>query len=304
MLSCVARSKGPFASCTLPSSCNIFFTAVIRAIEKTAEELGYTLFDRTSRALVLNKRGQLFLHYAKKLVSVYDEYKSEASKAERGGNDSQLLIGLIGSVARTTTEALITDFFSANPDVKLTISTRDYPHALLNLLGDGRCDFIFLYDAEPEAEGLTRIPLFTDRVVAIVPRRHALAGKESITVRDLRGEDILMQNSDNGIFQKISNYFEGHGVRLNVSFAVNSPTLMEDMLRLGAGIGLMTQTGAEKLASDDLTVLRVEPELSMEFSMLYLEKPEYSAVEKRFLRYIRRRFTGDGGSRQPGSGQR
>ena len=267
-------------------------------IRKIEDELGYPLFDRTSRTLVLNRRGQLFLHYAKKLVAVYDEYRSEAAKAE-DANYGQLLVGLIGSVARTTAESLITDFYRRNPDVKLTISSRDYPHTLMDLLYDGRCDFIFLYDAAVDAEKLKRLPLFTDRIVAVLPRSHPLSSKERIGVRELRNEDILMQNSDNGIFQKISEYFENQGVRLNVSFAVNSPSLMEDMLELGAGIGLMTLTGAEKLKSGMFSVLPIEPELSMEFSMLYLDKPEYAPVEKRFLRYIRNRFRAGADSGMP-----
>lgn len=258
-------------------------------IRKIEEELGYALFDRTPRTLVLNEQGRLFLPFARKIVSVYDEYKNKAANAA-DNYYSQLNIGLIGSVAQTATENLIADFYKDNSDVRLYIKSRDYPPLLISFLTSGQCDFVFLYDADSHIEDVTVDPLFTDRIVAVVPPEHRLSGKSHVTVNDIWNEDILMQNSDAQMYQKIIRYFENHGVKLNISFAVNSHSLMEDLLGIGSGIGLMTLTSAEKLKNKDLSLLPIEPELSMEFSMLYVNKPKYSPAEKRFLQYIQSKF--------------
>lgn len=258
-------------------------------IRKIEDELGYPLFDRTPRTLVLNDRGRLFLSYAKKIISSYDEYLNHAAKAQ-GNRYSQLHIGLIGSVAQTTTENLIADFYKDNSDIKLYIKSRDYPQMLTNFLTCGQCDFVFLYDADPHIEGVTTVPLFMDRIVAVVPPEHRLSGRKHITVRDLRSENILMQNSDAKVYKKIISYSEKQGVTLNISFAVNSQSLMEEMLEINAGVGLMTLTSAERLRNKNLSFLTVEPELTMEFSMLYVNRSDLTAAQKRFLQFFLRRF--------------
>lgn len=258
-------------------------------IRKIEEELGYPLFDRTSRTLSLNEQGRLFLPYAKKIASVFDEYRLRASNGSEAGKDL-LNIGLLGSVAQITTENLIAEFYKDNPDVRFYIKSRDFPNLLISFLDSGECSFVFLYDPDAYIENVTVMPLFTDRIVAVVPLEHPLAGRSHIDPTDMANEQILIQTSDSKVFQKIMRYFAYHGVSLNVSFAVNSHSLMEDLLEINASIGLMTMTSAEKLKNRNLLFLPVEPELSIEFSMLYSSKPGHTPAEERFLQYIRGKF--------------
>ena len=258
-------------------------------IRKIEEELGYPLFDRTSRSMVLNKQGQFFLLYAKKIVSAYDEYLSRSAKA-LDNRFRQLHIGLIGSVAQTTTENLIADFYKEHPDVRLYIKSRDYPQILTNFLSTGQCDFVFLYDSDTHIEGVTITPLFTDSLVAVLSPDHPLSQKNEITAKDLRNEKILTQNTDSKIYQKILQFFEEQGTTLNISFAINSHSLMEDMLEVNSGVGLMMRSSAERMRNKDLAVLPVKPALSMEFAMLYVNRKAYSIEETLFLDFIRRKF--------------
>lgn len=266
-------------------------------VRKIEEELGYPLFERTSRTLVLNDAGRLFLPFARKIVTTLDLYKTKAANALTEAQN-QLNIGLIGSVAQTATEDLIAKFYKNNPDVHLYIKSRDYPPLLLNFLTSRQCDFIFLYDnADNRIENVIAEQLLVDRIVAVVPQNHPIARHSRIVPNDLWNEDILMQNSDSKISNKITHYFEKHGIKLNVSYAVNSHALMEDLLEMGSGIGLMPQSSAERLHNRNLSILTIEPMLSINFCMLYLDKPHYSDAEKQFIWFVqdnygipRRRF--------------
>lgn len=258
-------------------------------IRKIEEELGYPLFDRTSRSMLLNKQGQFFLLYAKKIVSAYDEYLNRSAKA-LDNRFRQLHIGLIGSVAQTTTENLIADFYKDHPDVRLYVKSRDYPQILTNFLSTGQCDFVFLYDSDTHMEGITIVPLFTDTLVAVVSPEHPLSAKTEVSANDLRNENILMQNTDIKIHQKITQFFSEQGTTLNIAFAVNSHSLMENMLEVNSGIGLMMQSSAERMRNKNLSVLPVKPALTMEFSMLYIDRKQYSMEETLFLDFIHRKF--------------
>lgn len=279
-------------SCNLPLAADQHYISpslLSLHIRKIEEELGYPLFERTSRTLVLNKQGQFFLLYAKKIVNAYDEYLHKSKKASEN-RYSQLHIGLIGSVAQTTTENLIADFYKDNSDIRLYIKSRDYPQLLTNFLVTGQCDFVFLYGTDPHIEGVTVVPLFTDRLVVVVAPEHPLAGRDHVTVEDIRDEYILTQNADAKVYQKVINYFEKQGVQPKISFAINSHSLMEDMLEINSGIGLMMLSNAERLWNKKLCFLPLEPALSMKFSMLYLNRSQFSAAESRFLSYILNKF--------------
>ena len=258
-------------------------------IRKLEDELGYPLFDRTSRTLALNDQGRLFLPYAKKISSVFDEYRLRAADNPEAGRDL-LNIGLLGSVAQITTENLIAGFYKENPDVRFYIKSRDFSNLLISFLASGGCSFVFLYDPDTYIENVTVMQLFTDRIVAVIPPEHPLEKYSCIQPLDIANEKILIQSSDSKVFQKIMRYFAYQGVTLNVSFAVNSHSLMEDLLEINAGIGIMTMTSAEKLKNRNLSFLPITPELSMEFSMLYSNKADRTPAEERFLQYIHEKF--------------
>lgn len=260
-------------------------------IRKLEEELGYPLFDRTSRTLVLNSQGRVFLPYAKKILSVYLSYRGKVQQVPDSAS-SRLQIGLLGSLAQAITEKLVANFYKNNPDIRLYIKSRDDPMLLAQFLVSRECDFVFLYNAADHAhvEDIIVTPLFRDPIVAVVPDAHPLSGRTSVTVKDIRDESILMQNSDAKVLQVIHHFAEAQGEKLNISFAVNSHTMMADMLVMNSGIGLMPLTSAQELKKGCLSLLPIVPELSLEYSMMYIDKPSYSSAELRLLEYIHSQF--------------
>ncbi len=55
----------------------------------------------------------------------------------------------------------------------------------------GTLDLAFLRDADP-TEGIEIRTLFEEPYVAVLPEAHALAGKRSLRVRDLRKEPFVL----------------------------------------------------------------------------------------------------------------
>lgn len=257
-------------------------------IQKLEKELGCALFDRTPRRMFLNENGKLFHFYAKEIVAAFDRYIFEAKKGVDQKNT--VSVAMLGSVAQATTENIITSFFEENPDIKLNILSRDYPDVVYHYLATGKCDFALMYCADISRPDITQIPLFEDRIVAAVPQSHRLAGRKVISCKDLRGESILMQNADILVFRKAMAFYESFGVTPNMSFAVNSELLMEELLSYNAGVGLIIKESAKRLTNFNVSVLEIEPVLNLEFSISYRTNDKFTPAQKRFMRFIQDKY--------------
>ena len=88
--------------------------AISRTISELEETLGTQLFDRTSRKIVLNEAGQLFLSKVIPLLELYEDL-------EKGLPDSdvryQLRIGATPSLAGTLLFQILEKFRSGHEDV-------------------------------------------------------------------------------------------------------------------------------------------------------------------------------------------
>ena len=98
--------------------------AISRTISELEETLGTQLFDRTSRKIVLNEAGQLFLSKVIPLLELYEDL-------EKGLPDSdvryQLRIGATPSLAGTLLFQILEKFRSGHEDVQIRVTVDSEP---------------------------------------------------------------------------------------------------------------------------------------------------------------------------------
>lgn len=164
--------------------------ALSMAISRLEKELGVQLFDRTNNRIILNRQGEIFLRYARQTLSALEYTKQEIHQSMAGQRHHVSF----GCISATQWVDLIAAFTQEHPDFTMSCIPVSFPDladggwpAQANLLLAAEEDVPVSLAGEIES-----MVLFEDRPYAMVHKDHPLAQKESVSVSELRGENLFL----------------------------------------------------------------------------------------------------------------
>ncbi|SDN63970.1 LysR family transcriptional regulator [Alkalicoccus daliensis] len=99
-------------------------SSVTSHMKELEKELGYPLFDRLGKKVVLTETGERYLPYAKDIINLH--LKSKEVIKEDNVPAGELTIGVSESLMIYWLPAIIKDFMVRYPEVKLTLKSLDY----------------------------------------------------------------------------------------------------------------------------------------------------------------------------------
>jgi DNA-binding transcriptional LysR family regulator len=206
-------------------------------IKRLEQLLGHRLFDRTTRGVKLTLAGQLLAERARSTIEKVQDDLAQVRRLGRG-EEGTLTVGFSGSVMFTDLPAAIGTYRRRYPKVELRLRESN-TSAQISALLMGTLDLAFLRDGDA-TEGIEISTLFEERYVAVLPVGHALAGKRSLHVRDLRNEPFILFARRMGplAFDRTIACCEQNGFRPNiVQDAPQWPTLVR-LVAAGLGVSL------------------------------------------------------------------
>jgi DNA-binding transcriptional LysR family regulator len=162
--------------------------ALSRQIRDLERVLGITLFDRTSRRVVLSRAGQAVLGQARRALAESDRAVRLARLAAHG-DWGELAIAVLPAVALALLPAIIRAYRDAHPAIGVTIS-ESFDDEQLAALTAGRIDAGFLR-ATAAPPGIRLQTLLTEPVLAGLPADHRLARHDRIALSELAAEPFV-----------------------------------------------------------------------------------------------------------------
>jgi DNA-binding transcriptional LysR family regulator len=165
-------------------------------IKKLEGYLGYALFERTTRGVRLTKVGQFFLERARSTLAKAGDDVEMARRLGRG-QEGVLTVGFSGSTMFTALPKAIGRYRRTYPMVEFRLRELATTEQMA-ALGEGTLDAGFLRDGEAR-EGLTIEPVLREPYVAVLPRRHRLAGKAAISPAEV-GMTAYLSQRRNSVF--------------------------------------------------------------------------------------------------------
>lgn len=151
-------------------------------IKQLERELGFRLFERTSRRVSLTKRGELFVLKAAEALERFDELAAESGAP----GDDTLVVGVLGFGMAELWHSARASLERESPSVRLV--HRDLDLATQHrLVLSGEVDAGILFYLGP-VEGLTFDKVFHSPRVAVVPAWSELANHDFLRAADLDGQ--------------------------------------------------------------------------------------------------------------------
>lgn len=159
-------------------------SARIQALE---EAVGGSLFLRGGRKIALTERGQSFLPYAQHAISLLAE-GVETARLTESGQRGRVTVAAIPSLAGSFLAATITRFHQAHSQVDLLLKVGS-SQQIMAMLADGivRLGLISWPYFHPELKPLLR---FRESLKLMVSAGHPLAGRESVTLEEVRRANV------------------------------------------------------------------------------------------------------------------
>jgi DNA-binding transcriptional LysR family regulator len=200
-------------------------------MKKLESDIGTKLFDRAPKGIKLTKSGEVLLHHASVMENEYRHALSQIKELS-GFTGRKLRIGAGPIWLVSILPAVVAQFQETYPDVRISL-VGGVIDTLVPALVSGELDLICVSLDFPERSELQKIPLFEVNHVVVADPSHELAGRKSITARDLSDQRWLTLKSDYVGMQRIAAFFAADGQSPpNISLETTSiHSLMETLCR-------------------------------------------------------------------------
>lgn len=270
-------------------------------IRRLESLLNCDLFVRTSRAVSLTPAGYALLERSKRLIArVRDdvEFVRRVGRGETG----KLRVGFVGSAMLTRLPETLHEYRRLFPDVELQLQEL-YTAAILDGLQQYSIDIGIVRDGDP-TPNLESTPILEERLIAIIPKRHALAKRPQVEVAQLRNEAFVFypQSAGRTAWERTMRVCDASGFRPTV--VQEAPHWVTIVSLVGAGLGVsiapecIRKIATGNVVSRPLVGVRKNREKGLKdsassFLDLVHRPAETSPVVREFVRVTRRVFAAE-----------
>ena len=210
--------------------------AISIAIKRLEEELGETLFDRSSKSGTLTEAGQTLYSYAQRMINLRDEAVRAIGEL-KGMYRGRLSIGANESTSLYLLPPLLLRYRERHPHIRIEVY-RNVSERIPSEVLERNLDFGFLsYD--PLHPQLESFEVYKDELVLVVPPKHPLARAKQVTVRDLGRESFIAHNVKTPARDKIFELFAQNRTPLNISMELATLEPIKEFVMRGAGIAIL-----------------------------------------------------------------
>ncbi|MGY3636830.1 LysR family transcriptional regulator [Bradyrhizobium sp. Lot33] len=248
-------------------------------------EIGFRLFDRTTRRVRPTDAAAEFLTDARRLVG---EIESAIRRARDVGTRKRghIKVGAPPLLAAALLPGVIRTFERSSPGVAVTIVDRSVA-AINELLLSGEID-LALGTFRQDEEAIVRIPLVSSRFVLMCPADNPLAAVAHPRWSDLANVPMIALRRGNGIREQIERGYASAGLDAKPAFELDQLTTVFAMVENGFGITILPRYALGALRAPTLvTRLLVDPVVAREIDVAHREDRSLSPAGLEFVRLLR-----------------
>lgn len=265
--------------------------ALSKQISQLEHELGVALFDRVGRNVRLTEAGEALLPHARAVLAQVEAARAEMD--ERVGlRRGRAVVGASPSVGTQLLPQTLAGFTQRYPGIEMRLHESGI-QTLLEWLESGNVD-VAIVTLPVDDEALTVVPLFSEELVAVVPKGHRLAAGESLSLRDLRDEPWVLSPKNYELREATLNACQAAGFVPRVVLDGGEMDTLMRLVAAGVGVTLVPRLAVQN--NTNVVALQVnDMELSRSLGLVWrgdrLASPAARALREYLVEHLRNLVT-------------
>ncbi|MDJ0314217.1 LysR family transcriptional regulator [Arthrobacter sp. H35-D1] len=259
--------------------------ALSQQIQRLERNLKTQLFIRTTRSVEITDTGRVLLEAARRVVAEAERAQSQVELATLG-NTGLLRVGFVSSAALSLLPGMVNHMHERLPQVHFQLQENTTERQIQAVL-DGTLDVGIVREIEP-IDGIRITALKPEALVVAVPESHALAGRPSVSLSELAGEEFVVfpRNQVSRLYDLIAALCIQAGFHIKIAQeAIQFPTIL-GLVAARTGIAIVPES-LRALQIHGLAYLELSDAAAYsQVSLICAEARRDSALVKRFLEAV------------------
>lgn len=271
---------------------NLFMSqpTLSKSIKDLESNMGFSIFRRTSRGVIPTEKGQIFLDYAKKIVSLMEKMNTEFQLYDKGNQLFSLAFPRVSYIAEAVSKYLCSfnDCEAMELSIHETSSSR-----VIESVEDHRSELgiiRYLVDDELLVKQILEEKKLQSRLlqqgwlIVLLNEKHPLAAAESLSCIDLDPFIEVAYEDEAYTALSVKRSLENTGTRSAKQILVNDRATSMDILRQNPGTYLWSSPVSSEVL-DALGLVQKEIKNSKAFKDILICRSgyQYSPLDQVFL---------------------
>lgn len=264
-------------------------SAVSQQISQLEDEVDVALTERRGRGVRLTPAGEALVAHTERIMVVLDEARSEVARLKRE-IAGELRVAAFPSIAAAVMPDTLKALRLVFPRLQVVLEEME-PLDGLAALGSWRADVAVIDDMSVllgrSHHNVAFTPLVEDTLFVLLPARHELAKRASLTVSDLRHLDWALDSTSSAFGEFITNLCRRAGFEPRLNARCKGFEMVAAMVSSGAsvsivpGLRLAAPLGGTK-------AVRLRPDVRRKISVAYRQGERGHPAVKVFLEELAR----------------
>ncbi|NKB77553.1 MAG: LysR family transcriptional regulator [Gammaproteobacteria bacterium] len=253
--------------------------AVSRLVSTLEETVGFRLFKRMSGGLRPTPEASYLFDEVEKALAHLNHITRLAEDLQ-DLKMGHLRVACLPGFATSLLPRVLAQFLKSRPGLTLTLEPRA-PNRIEEWVAARQFD-VGLSEGFQENPAVVSEPILI-RTVCVVPKKHKLSKKKSLTAADLRDVPMIVTNREHKIFLALKEQFRQAGVPLQISAETRQFAPACIMASEGLGVSVVSEIDAREYENEHLVVIPFYPIIPFEINVLFPAYMPRSIVTLEFV---------------------
>lgn len=255
--------------------------SVTASIKKLEAELGFQLFDRSRRQMILTDEGRVFFMRGEEILEKVEDTLKEMEdlKTYQGGS---LRIGIPPMIGTYLFPHVFVNFSKSYPHIELNI----WEYGSLDtrkMIMEGQLDMGIVI-ITGSSDQLETLPVSQSQIMACLYPGHPLCDQKELSIESLKDEDLIMLKEGFYHRKEMMKLFKEKGYRPHIVLASSQLETIKSLVRSKVGISFLMKDviGAE----EGIIAVSLLENVELQIGLAWRKDRYLSKAAKTFIKFL------------------